>query len=87
MGMGILAWVIFGALAGWVASMIMGINDRQGCLGNIVVGVIGAFVGGLVVELLGGGDMTFAFNIRSFVVAVIGAVLLLGVVSLMRGRR
>lgn len=85
--MGIIAWVVFGALAGWIASMIMGTNDRQGCLGNIVVGVVGAFIGGFLVELLGGGDMTFAFNVRSFVVAVIGAVVLLGLVGLLRGRR
>jgi uncharacterized membrane protein YeaQ/YmgE (transglycosylase-associated protein family) len=49
--MGILSWIIFGALAGWVASMITGRNERQGCLMNIIVGIIGASVVGAVILL------------------------------------
>ena len=44
---GIVSWIVIGALAGWVASLIMGTNDRQGCLLDIVVGIVGAFIGGL----------------------------------------
>lgn len=82
--MGLIAWIIFGALAGWVASMITGTNDRQGCLLDIVVGVVGAFIGGFLVELLSGGEFDIAFNITSFIVAVIGAIVLLTLVSALR---
>jgi uncharacterized membrane protein YeaQ/YmgE (transglycosylase-associated protein family) len=84
--MGLISWIIFGALAGWVASMVMGTNERQGCLMNIVVGVVGAFLGGLVVELVTGAGFSFAFNIRSFVVAVLGAVGLLAITGWGRSR-
>jgi uncharacterized membrane protein YeaQ/YmgE (transglycosylase-associated protein family) len=77
--MGLLSWIIFGALAGWVASMVMGTNSRQGCLTNIVVGVLGAFIGGILVELLTGSGVRFGWNWRSFAVAVIGAVILLAI--------
>ena len=75
--MGIISWIIFGALAGWVASLITGRNARMGCLANIKVGVVGAFIGGLMVELLSGQDFGFGWNWTSFGVAVLGAVLLL----------
>ena len=77
--MGILSWILFGALAGWVASLLTGRNRRMGCLGNIIIGILGAMLGGFVVELFGGrGDIT-GFNWPSFGVAVLGAVILLGV--------
>ena len=82
--MGMIAWVVFGALAGWVASMIAGTNERQGCLLNIVVGIIGAFLGGFLYRLLTGRQFDFVFDLNSFVVAVVGAVLLLWV---LRNRR
>jgi uncharacterized membrane protein YeaQ/YmgE (transglycosylase-associated protein family) len=85
--MGLLSWIIFGALAGWVASMIVGADQRQGCLMNILVGVVGAFIGGLVVEFLTGDEFSFAFDLNSFVVAVLGALILLALVSSARGGR
>jgi uncharacterized membrane protein YeaQ/YmgE (transglycosylase-associated protein family) len=85
--MGILSWVIFGALAGWVASILMGNNERQGCLMNIIVGVVGAFIGGLAVELLTGNPISFAWNFRSFIVAVLGAIILLAITGWGRRRR
>ena len=75
--MGLLSWVVFGALAGWVASIIVGTNSRQGCLTNIIVGVAGAFVGGLLSDILFGQDVMFTWSWRSFGVAVLGAVILL----------
>jgi uncharacterized membrane protein YeaQ/YmgE (transglycosylase-associated protein family) len=82
--MGWLAWIIFGALAGWVASIIAGTNKRQGCILDIVVGVVGAFVGGLLVQLFSGQPLDFGFNLTSFLVAVIGAVVLLFGLRLLR---
>lgn len=74
--MGLIVWIIFGALAGWIASMIFGNDEQQGAVGNIVVGVIGAILGGFIVSLLGGEGVT-GFNIYSLVVATGGAVLFL----------
>jgi uncharacterized membrane protein YeaQ/YmgE (transglycosylase-associated protein family) len=78
--MSIIGWIILGALAGWIASMITGRNNQQGCLMNIVVGVVGAAIGGGLVGFLGGDGVT-GFNLTSLIVAVIGAVLLLAAVN------
>jgi uncharacterized membrane protein YeaQ/YmgE (transglycosylase-associated protein family) len=64
--------------------MIMGNNAQQGLLGNIVVGIIGALIGGFVVGLLGGEGVT-GFNLWSFLVALLGAVIALWLVRMMRG--
>lgn len=82
--MGLLAWVIFGALAGWVASIITGRNERQGCILNIVVGIVGALLGGFLVQLLTGVGIDIGFNLRSFLIAVLGSVVLLLLVGLVR---
>lgn len=78
--MGLLAWVVFGALAGWVASLITG--RHQGCCLNVVVGVVGAFVGGIIVQFVTGRGFNLGFNLPSFAVAVLGAVILLAVAGL-----
>ena len=83
--MGIIAWIVFGALAGWVASILVGNSARQGCLMNIIVGVIGAFIGGLLMQLVTGRGFDFEFSIESFIVAVIGAIVLLVITG--AGRR
>jgi uncharacterized membrane protein YeaQ/YmgE (transglycosylase-associated protein family) len=85
--MGLISWIVFGALAGWVASMLTGNDRRQGCMLNIVVGIVGAFLGGIVIELLTGRGVHFGFNLTSFAVAVIGAVILLALAGLARGGR
>lgn len=79
--MNIVLWIIFGALTGWVASIIAGTNARQGALMNIIVGVLGAFVGGWLVQQLGGAGVT-GFNLGSLLVAILGAVVLLFVYRL-----
>jgi len=83
--MGPLSWIIFGALAGWLAGLIMG--ARQGCCLTVVVGIVGAFIGGLIMQAVTGEWFTFAFNVRSFLVAVVGSVVLLGIVLAATGRR
>ena len=51
--MDIIVWIIFGAIAGWIASIIMKKNKKMGAIANIVVGIIGAFLGGYIMELVG----------------------------------
>jgi uncharacterized membrane protein YeaQ/YmgE (transglycosylase-associated protein family) len=74
--MELLLWIALGALAGWLASLIMKTNAQQGALMNIIVGVIGAVVGGLLMNLIGFEGVT-GFNIWSIVVATLGAVVLI----------
>jgi uncharacterized membrane protein YeaQ/YmgE (transglycosylase-associated protein family) len=81
--MNIIAWVIIGALAGWIASQIMGTNKEQGPLMNIVVGVVGAFIGGFIFNFFGSRGVT-GFNIWSLIVSVIGAVVLLWLMKALR---
>ena len=85
--MGLLTWIIFGALAGWVANRIVDANQRPGCLLNILVGVIGAFFGEIIMEMLTGRSFSIRFNLSSFAVAVIGAIILLVIVRIARRRR
>jgi uncharacterized membrane protein YeaQ/YmgE (transglycosylase-associated protein family) len=82
----ILVWIVIGGLAGWVASMIVGTNRSQGLLGNIVVGIVGALVGGFIIGLFGGAGFT-GFNLWSFLVALLGAVILLFIWKAITGRR
>ena len=84
--MNIILWIVLGGLAGWVASMIVGTNGRQGLLGNIVAGIIGAFIGGFVVGLFGANGVT-GFNLWSFAVAVLGAVIAISIWKAITGRR
>lgn len=85
-GLGIIGWIVLGGLAGWVASMIAGTDGRQGLLGNIVAGIIGGVVGGFIFGLLGGDGVT-GFNIWSFLVAVVGAVIVLFIWRMITGDR
>jgi uncharacterized membrane protein YeaQ/YmgE (transglycosylase-associated protein family) len=79
--MGIILWIIFGALAGWIASAIMG--SREGLVMDIVIGIVGAVLGGWIMSLLGHGGVS-GFNVYSFVVAIIGAVVLIAIVRAFR---
>lgn len=75
--MGVLSWILFGALAGWLASIIAGTNRRQSLIMDIIIGVVGAFVGGLATQLVTGHKIDFGWNLSSLLVAVVGAVMLL----------
>ncbi|MGO3701978.1 MAG: GlsB/YeaQ/YmgE family stress response membrane protein [Candidatus Saccharimonadales bacterium] len=81
--MGFIGWIVIGGLAGWIASKFMNTDKEQGILANIIIGVIGAFVGGFVVNLVGGQGIT-GFNIWSFVVALLGSVILLWILKAIR---
>ena len=83
--MGLFSWIIFGAIAGWIASLIMGRSGRQGCLMNIAVGIVGASLGGLIMNFLGYGTVS-GFNFYSLGVAIFGAVVLLLLMNLMFGK-
>ncbi|OGH14634.1 MAG: hypothetical protein A3E68_00260 [Candidatus Levybacteria bacterium RIFCSPHIGHO2_12_FULL_39_39] len=84
--MSILLWIIFGALAGWLASVIMKTNTQQGLLMDIVLGIVGAVVGGFVMSIFGQPGVT-GFNIYSIIVAVVGAVILIGIGRALTGTR
>ncbi|TSC61393.1 MAG: transglycosylase [Parcubacteria group bacterium Athens0416_74] len=81
--MELLAFLVLGGLAGWIASMIMGTDGSQGIFLNVVVGVIGAFVGGLVFNAFGSAGVS-GFNIYSLAVATFGAIVLLWLVRFLR---
>ncbi len=86
--MGIIIWLIVGGVVGWLASMIMKTDAQQGILLNVVVGIIGAFIGGwLIGPLVGAGSINDGFSIMSFVVSLVGAIILLAIVNLFRRGR
>ncbi len=79
----IVTWIVLGALAGWVASMITNTNARVSGFTNVVVGIIGAFIGGLILQMLG-VSTTGGFNLASLLTAILGAVILLSLVKAFR---
>lgn len=83
--MNILIWILFGALVGWIASKIMNTDSQQGPIANIVVGIVGAFIGGYVMQSLGESGVT-GFNLGSLVVAVLGSMALLAAYKLVTKR-
>ena len=84
--MGIIAWIVVGLIAGAMAKLIMPGDDPGGIIVTILLGIVGAFVGGFVVNLLGGAGLS-GFNLWSIVVATIGAIILLAVYRMVAGRR
>lgn len=81
--MGIILWIIFGALVGWVASMIMKTDAEQGAMLNIIVGVVGAVIGGWIMSIIGESGVN-GFNLYSLLVALLGACVLIAVVKAVR---
>lgn len=78
----LVTWLVFGGLAGWLASVLVGKDSELGVVGNIVVGILGAFIGGV---LLPHDDNMY--DLGSFIAAVVGAVILLVIVNLFTNRR
>jgi uncharacterized membrane protein YeaQ/YmgE (transglycosylase-associated protein family) len=77
----IVLWIVFGALAGWIASKIMHTDAQMGAMANIVVGIIGAFIGGFIVRMLTGNTQADTFSIGGLLVAILGSVILLAIVK------
>jgi uncharacterized membrane protein YeaQ/YmgE (transglycosylase-associated protein family) len=84
--MGIIAWIVVGLIAGVLAKLIMPGDDPGGFIVTILLGIVGAFVGGFVVNLLGGAGVS-GFNLWSIIVATLGAIILLAIYRLVAGRR
>lgn len=82
--MGILAWILFGLLAGILAKLIMPGRDGGGFILTCLLGIIGAVVGGWLATMLGFGDDVTGFNLHSFLVAVVGAIVVLAVFRMLR---
>ena len=80
----ILIWVIVGAIAGWLASLVMRTNSQQGLLEDIIVGVVGGLLGGFLLDLLGVGGEVTGLNIGSILVAFVGAIVLLAILRALR---
>jgi uncharacterized membrane protein YeaQ/YmgE (transglycosylase-associated protein family) len=87
--MSFISWIVVGGVLGWIASMIMKTNEQQGIILNIIVGIVGAFLGGLLLApLLGTGTINQSdFSIGSLMVSLLGAVILLAIVNFFRRRR
>ncbi|HEX6297684.1 MAG TPA: GlsB/YeaQ/YmgE family stress response membrane protein [Burkholderiales bacterium] len=87
--MSFISWIIVGGILGWIASMLMKTNEQQGIILNIIVGIVGAFLGGLLfAPLFGTGTINQSdFSIGSLLVSLLGAVILLAIVNFFRRRR
>ena len=80
--MGLILWLVIGGVIGWLASIVMRTDAQQGILLNIVVGIIGAFIGGLV--FTGGSINNAPLNLYTFLTSLVGAIVLLAIVNLVR---
>ena len=80
----LMVWIIVGAIAGWLASIVMKTNRQQGLLQDIIIGIVGGFIGGIVLNAIGVGGDVDGLNIASILTAFIGAVILLAIVKMVR---
>lgn len=83
--MNIFVWIFFGALVGWVASLIMSTNGEQGALKNILVGIAGAVLGGWLARILGIGRVD-GFDITSLLIAIVGAIMVIAILKAVNKR-
>jgi uncharacterized membrane protein YeaQ/YmgE (transglycosylase-associated protein family) len=85
--MNILIWLLVGGLIGWVASMLMGTDDRQGIILNVVIGIVGAFLGGAFLSRYFGTSTINEgnFSVGGVLVSLLGAIILLAILKLVRG--
>jgi uncharacterized membrane protein YeaQ/YmgE (transglycosylase-associated protein family) len=86
--MGILVWLIVGGVVGWLASIVMRTDAQQGVLLNVVVGIVGALLAGFIISpMLGVGTINEGISIATFLVSLVGAIILLAIVNLFRRGR
>jgi uncharacterized membrane protein YeaQ/YmgE (transglycosylase-associated protein family) len=87
--MGIIAWIVLGLLAGWIARALLPGDDSIGLIATMAVGIVGALIGGFIAELLGFEGLGTFFELRTWIIAVAGAVALLALVRALshRGHR
>ena len=78
---GIIVWLVVGGVVGWLASLLMRTDAQQGIILNLVVGIVGAFIAGLII---GGGSINQDITVESFLWSLLGAVVLLAIVNLIR---
>jgi len=83
--MGLLSWIVFGLIAGAVAKFLMPGRDPGGCIITIIIGIVGALLGGFLATQLGFGGIS-GFDLRSFFIAVLGSIVLLSLWRMISGR-
>jgi len=83
--MGIIAWLVVGAIAGWLAGLLVKGDEGMGVIGHIVLGIVGALVGGFLAGLITGGDYISGINLTTIIVATIGAVVVVVAWNAIRG--
>jgi uncharacterized membrane protein YeaQ/YmgE (transglycosylase-associated protein family) len=76
-------WIVFGGLAGWIATIVTGSDAQFGVIGNVIIGIIGSYIGGWISGRMFQGPPITGFDLRSFFIAVLGSVVLLFVVNLL----
>ena len=81
----IIAWIILGGVAGWLASLIVKEKESRGCVANVLIGIGGALLGGIIFTRLGGAGVS-GLNPWSVFVAVVGAVILLSIIKALSGK-
>ena len=86
--MGIIIWLVIGGIVGWLASIVMKRDGSQGIILNVIVGIVGALLGGFLISpLVGVGTINNGISIGSILVSLVGAIILLAIVNLFtRGR-
>ncbi len=85
--MGILSWIIFGGLAGWLASIFTGNNKSMGFFANVIVGIVGSAIGGFIGTSVFHFGKVSGFNLSSFLIAVLGSVILLIIINAVKGKK
>ncbi len=85
MGLGIIGWIVLGLIAGFIASKIVN-NQGEGVMVDIILGIVGALVGGFIFNFFGAGGVS-GFNVYSLIVAVVGAIVVLMIYHAIAGRR
>lgn len=84
--MSIIAWLVVGALAGWIASMVVPGDEGYGWIGGLIAGIIGALVGGFILGALTNSDWTTGIDIPTIIAAIVGAIIVVFIWKAVAGR-